>query len=243
MSETNFRAPTEIVASISQNNSEVRNAAAALTERIRHFESYLSNLPGRVDAKALGPHPDAYPGSSLALCLRLSREGKDWAISWATFNLDIDDPDEEPREWRLLIDAPLKIKKSAVYIFSDLLLAIEKSQAVLVKELNEASANYDEFAKTLNQPSIISPLIAPNIAGETPQAQALKVQLAERRPKRGEAVEVNPKIGQATSNHVISSARIDTRRKNVANSTPEYQFVLDQLSGARTRSVRDQEVK
>jgi hypothetical protein len=140
------RPPIEILQSIDQKATKVRDAAAILTKRIEQFENYLSNLNGRVEAFTVGNYPGA--PEDRALGLGLERSGKSWVITYHIIDYSVPPEPDEP-DWQPLKEASLKIKVAAIQLFPDLLEAIEKSQEQLVGEIEKAVAQYDAFALTL----------------------------------------------------------------------------------------------
>lgn len=105
---------------------KVREAADALCKRIELFQEYLNKLSGRVETSC----------SQGDLTLHLHRKGKGWIVSYKN---DFS-PDGRP-----LLDAPLVVKMKAVGMFPDLLLSIEKSQELLVHQIDLCSQRFDEF--------------------------------------------------------------------------------------------------
>ena len=147
------RHAAQIIESINKKAGAVKDSAAALNERIRHFEQYLGSLPGRVDTIFYGWHPEEHePWMSLAI--RLHREGKDWVLSCGTY-----DERAVSREgadydvgYKRITDAPLKWKMAAIKQFPNLLAQIEKSQDQLIEEMDKVAAEFDVFAATLTPP-------------------------------------------------------------------------------------------
>ena len=146
------RPPEDILVSIATKAANVRTAAPSLSERIEQFAEYLSKMPGRIEAYCYGSHPEAdspEAAARMSLVLRFFREGKAWMLSYGTYHEGHSDDPENPVNYKPLDDAPLKIKLAAVRMFPDLLAAIDKSQDELVKEITDATAEYDVFAKSL----------------------------------------------------------------------------------------------
>jgi len=143
------RSSPEVVASIQDQAARVREAADEITKRIEQFQTYLGSLKGRVDTTHFGVHPDHDPydpQDQVELAVRLHRQDKAWLLSWGNYHPAYDD---RPINWQPLTEAPLKIKIAAVRMFPDLLEAIEKSQVRLAEAIEEATGEFDAFAKTL----------------------------------------------------------------------------------------------
>jgi hypothetical protein len=149
MSEKQGARPINVVVqSIQQQAVNVRTAAEHLTNRIITFESYLGQLPGRVEAFTFGEHPDDDGRGEVNLCLKFTREGKDWKLFWADYCEEYHAPDS-PMDFKPLVDAPLKIKIAAIRMFPDVLVSVEESQVRIIQQLTEASVEFDKFAKQL----------------------------------------------------------------------------------------------
>lgn len=149
MPDKDPRPPADVLTAIDRKSQTIRQEAEKLSSRIEQFEGYLGKLPGRVETICFGRHPDAKTAEDevlLCLALRLHREGKEWILSWASYHEMFQD---EPMKFSRLLDAPLRIKIAAVKMFSDFLLAIEKSQDKIVEELKNASHEYDEFMRAI----------------------------------------------------------------------------------------------
>jgi hypothetical protein len=160
--------PTEVLHAIQRKATQVRDAAALLTQRIEQFELYLSQLNGRVETYTWAVHPNSNPQFPLELGLGLIRSAKSWNLIWTTLA-----PGQDPAEldWSLLKKASLKIKIAGTRMFPDLLDAIEKSQDSLVKNIQQAVADYDAFAATLKpKPDEGHP--APFVKGFVPHTPA-----------------------------------------------------------------------
>lgn len=144
------RPPAQILESIAKKATNVRVAATALAARIDKFVDYLAKSPGRVEAYAYGDHPDGsdaqFPRS---LTLHFHREGKGWALDYGTYQDGYHDDPENPVDYKPLGEAPLKYKIAAVKMFPLLLEAIDREQDSLVKEIEGASSEFDDFYATL----------------------------------------------------------------------------------------------
>jgi len=153
MSKSDTRSPQEVLQSIGTNATAVRNAATGLSECIEEFQTYLSKLPGRVEAECFGVHPDAESleqAESMSLVLRFHRDGKGWRLSWGSYYDQYHNDPDHSVEFKPLDTAPVKIKVAAVKMFPNLLVAIELSNEALVKKIEEAKAEYRSFADSLD---------------------------------------------------------------------------------------------
>lgn len=133
----------EIVKQLQDALPDVRAAGDALTARIKEFELWLSKLPGRVAASCvLYHHPDDEEWTTE---LTFHREGKEWAF----YLMDCCDARFETRNVRLLRDASISDKTSAMKAFPRLLEDMLMSQQRLVSGAAQATSEFDAFAKAI----------------------------------------------------------------------------------------------
>lgn len=134
----------DVVKLIGDQAQDVRRAATALSERIKKFEKWLAELPGKVAASHGEPHDE---DGRETFNVSFDRSGKEWALSFFYF-------DEEHQrffgESGLLRDASVEIKMRAIRMFPKLLDAIYESQKSVVKLADERSAEFDAFVKDLD---------------------------------------------------------------------------------------------
>lgn len=129
-----------------KNAANVHDAATALTERIRQFEAFLCDLPGRVEALVVADHSDK---GGPKLHLRFHGKGKNWALDYA-LNAAPNDKNQA-LEYKPLIDAPLRIKIEAVQYLPDILKGVQTGQQELYREIVNASATFDAAFPMLRQ--------------------------------------------------------------------------------------------
>lgn len=131
---------TEVLRQIQEGAGDVRAAGTALAERIKQFDAWLNRLPGRVYASTeISSSPDGIESTHLSF----SKDGKAWSL----FLSDFDSVQEEFSNRRLLRDASLDEKATAVACFPLLLREMAESQKRLVARLKLTADEYDVFAK------------------------------------------------------------------------------------------------
>lgn len=137
------QSPSEVVQEIEKQAKEVRRAAAALSSRIKAFEKWLTELPGRVTA--ICDEPDD-PEERTSFNVSFRKEGKEWALYHFLYD---DEFGRELSEPSLLRDASLDVKTRAIRMFPKLLSAVRDAQEAKIKQADELSAEFDEFAKEI----------------------------------------------------------------------------------------------
>lgn len=148
------RSSAQVLKSIEAKSASVREAAESLDSRIRQFEKYLSQVPGRVETFHFGNHPDNDPNDqwTLQLVLKFHRDGKEWKLACGSYHEHYNGNFEEPVQYKPLVEAPLKIKVAALKMFPDLLESIEKQQDTVVEAIRKTTAEFDAFAASLGMP-------------------------------------------------------------------------------------------
>jgi hypothetical protein len=139
------RKPAEVLESISAGAGEVKEVAAALTEKILIFEAYLSSVRGRVEAACWCKHPDDID-EQRTLFLKFLKLKAEWQIYWIRLS-DLEEDVET--EMKPLIAASLRIKIAAVDAFPDLLESIEENQRELINQVKEATDRLNKYIETL----------------------------------------------------------------------------------------------
>lgn len=119
------------VQDIAKLSEKVAELAKGISDRIVLFETWLTNLPGRVPITV----------KDESLLLRLDREGKQWILYVTT-------PEKECENWPKLTDASLTLKKEAMKRFPRLLDELVQMKTNSVESLEKATAEFDEFVKT-----------------------------------------------------------------------------------------------
>lgn len=131
------------VEEIRRGQDELRAAGDELTNRVRQFEAFLAQLPGRIPASCyLYWHgPDGESSEMLAL----NKDGKDWALCLYSYTDESNDQDGLSN-YRLLRDASVEDKALAVASFPKLLSAIRDRQKSLIDRARKATDEFDRFA-------------------------------------------------------------------------------------------------
>jgi hypothetical protein len=141
MSESARPNPTEALRQIEAGSVRVNQLATALSDRIKRFEDWITDLPGKVVTEVWVADTDD-PRLPVEFGLLLSRSGKRWAVFHASRLMN------EPfgPDWAPLADASVETKIEAVKLFPRLLSEITAAQVKLVKELERTHADFDAFA-------------------------------------------------------------------------------------------------
>ena len=133
--------PAEMLRTLEFKSKRIKQLATQLSHRIDRFETWLNDLPGKVEAE-LWVEPNSLEYSDY-FGLLLHRAGKQWMVSYDRHR-EGDDPDE--REWRPLREASVDAKLRAVNLFPKLLERIVEEQDALVRRLEAAQSDFDVFA-------------------------------------------------------------------------------------------------
>ncbi len=130
---------------LERGGAEIETLTAALNDRIQKLESWLAELPGRVETKVTIPDPDDPENYKFSLRLKrstwalhyqyLERTTTPQGILWPTTN-----------DWRAVRSAGLDAKMATVEAFPALLARMQEAQENLVARLREANTKFDRHA-------------------------------------------------------------------------------------------------
>lgn len=134
--------PEEVLRQIAAGAASVRAAGEALTIRIKAYETWLSKLPGRVEASCIISQDDDGEGCT---CLSLDKEGKEWSLSLRRYA----DAMERLVDRKFLRDASIHEKAWAIEFFPKLLTSIITAQQRMVNHATSSVSSFDAFAKSI----------------------------------------------------------------------------------------------
>jgi hypothetical protein len=132
----------EVLHQIESGANEVRATGDELTKRIKKYEAWLNQLPGRVPASCVLSHSDE---GDVEERLSFQKDSRAWALHIYTY----DNRDESVSDQMLLRDAPIHTKTIAMLQFPALLKAIAESQRSLVSFAKSSMADFDAFAASI----------------------------------------------------------------------------------------------
>jgi hypothetical protein len=135
MTKNNSQPTDSLISALAEGSSHVADAATELSNTIRVFENWLTELPGKTTTTVVIQSDDRYSAPELHL-LRFHRQGKSWVLSEAWH--EAGEP-EDLIEWSRLNDAPIEIKIIAAKAFPELLQSMRQAQASLGRQIIDAT--------------------------------------------------------------------------------------------------------
>lgn len=119
--------------------------ADRLNDCIKTFESWIGRLPGRIETYLWlpDPNPKQDPPVVFELLVCLRRDGKDWRLFYAFWEIgEAEEPELTP-----LREASIEIKLYVVPQLDKLVVEMAKQQQLLTERVSAAVSTFDDMAK------------------------------------------------------------------------------------------------
>lgn len=138
---------------LADRRADVSAQAERMNACIERFESWVAAMPGRVQATiSLAPPEPNHPEDprDWALLVRITRDGKDWPVSWGYW--EIGDQDAGVN-WKPLRESSIDIKLYLIPELPKLIVEMAVQQERLKSKIDEVATGFQEFAGKVGMPT------------------------------------------------------------------------------------------
>lgn len=130
---------------LADQRASVGTQAERLNACIQRFESWIAQVPGRVETVVYLSDPHSDGGHAV----RISRDGKQWHISVSWY---FEGDDDRALDWKPLREVGIELKLLVLPNLPKLVVAMADSQEQLKSKIDAVASGFEKFAQKAGIP-------------------------------------------------------------------------------------------